>query len=155
MIISNRRAALAGIFTSICILAAGCGDTSQPVRETGTQESTQGQQASDEKGNFTDGASGGVDSEKGNLADGNSADGNTGGADQGNTVSWLITESALPLPEDALTRDILKGDNWVAREKESHFWNGSFYRLSDLFEMVDEKNIFAGACIQVLAPPYG
>lgn len=35
MIISNRRAALAGIFTSICILAAGCGDTSQPMQETG------------------------------------------------------------------------------------------------------------------------
>lgn len=155
MIISNRRAALAGIFTSICILAAGCGDTSQPMQETGIQEQMQGQQASDEKGNLADGAPGGVDSEKGNLADGNSVDGNPGGADQGDTVSWLITESALPLPEDALTRDILKGDNWVAREKESRFWNGSFYRLSDLFEMVDEKNIFAGACIQVLSPPYG
>ena len=39
-------------------------------------------------------------------------------------------------------------------QKRQNFWNGSFYCLSDLFEMVEEKNIFAGACIQVLNPPY-
>lgn len=74
--------------------------------------------------------------------------------DQEEKISYSITEDALPLSEDALTRDILKGDNWIAREKESRFWGGSLYRLSDLFEMVDEKNIFVGACVQVLAPPY-
>ncbi len=75
-------------------------------------------------------------------------------ADPKDMFSYSITESVIPSSEDSLTQDILRGDNWVAREKESLFWDGSFYRLSDLFEMVEEKNIFVGACIQVLAPPY-
>ncbi len=69
-------------------------------------------------------------------------------------VPWLITESGLPLPEDALAQDILKEDNWVAWESESCFWDGTFYRLSDLMEEADGKNIFVGACIQVLSSPY-
>ncbi|MDE7224920.1 MAG: extracellular solute-binding protein, partial [Acetatifactor sp.] len=70
------------------------------------------------------------------------------------TSSYIITEADLPFPGDALTRDVLKGDNWVASEKEYRVWNGSLYRLLDLFEMVEDKNIYAGACVQVLASPY-
>lgn len=125
MFILNKKSVLTGIFSFICVLMTGCGDTSQPTQETGKKE----QQTSDEKGNDT------------NMS-------------QENTVSWLITESALPLSEDSLTQDILKEDNWVARESESCFWDGTFYRLSDLMEEVDGKNIFAGACIQVLPSPY-
>lgn len=73
---------------------------------------------------------------------------------QEDDISYVITEMDLPFSEDALTQDILRGDNWVAREKETHFWNGSLYRLSDLFEMVEDKNFFVGACVQVLASPY-
>lgn len=73
---------------------------------------------------------------------------------QGDEISYIITETELPLSKDALTQDILKGDNWVAGEGESHFWNGSLYRLSTLYEMVEGMNIIMGACVQVLAPPY-
>ena len=138
MLIWNKRTVLAGICSFICVLAAGCGDGSQSMEGSGAQ----GQQASG-------GNEGGTQRQQAPDGNGNPAD-----ADREDTVAWLITESALPLPEDALTQDILKEDNWVAREKESCFWDGTFYLLSDLFEMVDEKNIFAGACIQVLSPPY-
>ncbi len=69
-------------------------------------------------------------------------------------VSYQITETELPAWEDALTEEILKKENWVARQKALYYHGDSLYCLSDLFEMVEEKNIFAGACIQVLAPPY-
>lgn len=73
---------------------------------------------------------------------------------QEDQISYRITQTELPVWEDALTEEILKGENWVARQKALYYWGDNLYCLSDLFEIVEEKNIFAGACIQVLAPPY-
>lgn len=73
---------------------------------------------------------------------------------QGDDISYRITQTELPAWEDALTEEILIDENWVARQKALYYWGDSLYCLSDLFEMVEEKNIFAGACVQVLAPPY-
>ncbi len=149
MFSSNKRAVLAGILSFICVLATGCGVASESMQESGAQ----GRQTSSGRESGAQGQQTSVRSESGTQKRQN-FDGSHTNTSQENTAPWLITESALPLPEDALTQEILKGDNWVAREKESCFWNGSFYCLSDLFEMVEEKNIFAGACIQVLNPPY-
>lgn len=70
----------------------------------------------------------------------------------GETMSYAVSEIGLPTSEAELTADILKGDNWVAREMETRFWGGTLYRFSNLFEMVEEKNIHMGACMQRLAP---
>ncbi len=69
-------------------------------------------------------------------------------------LSYAVSEIGLPTSEAELTADILRGDNWVAREMETRFWGGTLYRFSNLFEMVEEKNIHMGACMQRLAPPY-
>lgn len=122
MFVFGKKTVQAAIFSLICILLAGCGDSPQPAQDTGVQ---------------------GVEPSVEETL--------TPPEDR---ISYIITETELPLSEDALTQDILRDDNWVAGEKETRFWNGSIYRLSDLFEMVGEMNIFAGACVQVLAPPY-
>lgn len=84
----------------------------------------------------------------------NSAAASEGAPGLEETVFYAVSEIGLPYSEAELTADILRGDNWVAREKETRFWGGTLYRFSDLFEMVEEKNIYMGACIQRLAPPY-
>lgn len=67
---------------------------------------------------------------------------------------YTVSEIGLPPSEAELTADILRGDNWVAEEKETRFWGGTLYRFLNLYEMVEEKNIYVGACMQRLAPPY-
>lgn len=122
MFIFSKKAVHTAIFSMICILLAGCGDSPQPVQDTGGQRTE--------------------------VSVGETL------APPEDEISYVITETELPLSEDALTQDILRGDNWVAREKETRFWNGSLYCLSDLFEIVEGTNFFVGSCIQVLAPPY-
>lgn len=87
-------------------------------------------------------------------AQGTEASGEETLARQEDEITYIITETMLPLPERALPQDILRGDNRAASEMETHFWNGSLYRLSALFEMVEDMNFYRGAIIQVLAPPY-
>lgn len=70
------------------------------------------------------------------------------------SASFSLRASELPAPEDALTQEILKEDNWMASRKALCFWNGSNYVLSDLFEMVEGDSFYKGVCIQVLESPY-
>lgn len=127
MLMFSKKIIQAVSFSLACILLTGCGGSPQPVQDAGAQEAEIRE---------------------------------TGTIGTGDTVmpeealSYIVTEEDLPIPEDALTEDVLKGDNWVASEREYRVWNGILYRFLDLFEMVEDKNIYAGACVQVLTTPY-
>lgn len=125
MDIFSKNATRAAVFSLICILLTGCGNTPQPGQ--GNQTETQSLEMSDK---WTTVQSG----------------------DEGN---FEIVETMLPLSEDALSQeDVIKDNNWVTRETERHFWGENLYSLSYLFEEEEGGILFKGACIQVLAPPY-
>lgn len=125
MYIFSKKATQAAAFFLICFLLTGCGNTPQPVQDSQAEP-----QSSDttEKWNT-------VQSEDERY--------------------FEIVETMLPLSKDALSQeDVIIDNNWVARETERRFWGENLYCFSYIFEEEEGKNIFKGACIQVLAPPY-
>lgn len=125
MNIFHKKATRMAVFSLVCILLTGCGNTPQPAQETQTE--TQGSETSEKWVTVQ----------------------------SGDGWNFEIMETMLPASEDALAQeDVIKDNNWVAYETESHFWGESLYRLSCLVEEEEGKGLFKGACIQVLAPPY-
>ncbi|MDE5746687.1 MAG: hypothetical protein K2I21_03825 [Acetatifactor sp.] len=125
MDIFSKKVTRIAVFSLICILLTGCGNTPQPVQDSQAET-----QSSDTSEKWTT-------------------------VQSGNEENFEIVETMLPLSEDALSReDVIKDNNWVTRETERYFWGENLYCFSYIFEEEEGKNIFKGACIQVLAPPY-
>lgn len=122
-----RKATRTAVFSLICFLLTGCGNIPQPEQETQTEIALQGSETSEKWITVQSGDGG----------------------------SFEIVENLLPLSEDALAQeDVIKDNNWVAYETESHFWRENLYGLSYLFEEKEGERLFKGVCIQILAPPY-
>lgn len=127
MNIFHKHATRTAVFSLICFLLTGCGNIPQPEQETQTEIEIQGSESSDKW--IT--------------------------VQSGDWGSFEIMEAMMPSSEDALAQeDVIKDNNWVAYETESHFWRGNLYSLSYLFEEKEGSQLFKGGCIQVLAPPY-
>lgn len=125
MFVFHRKTALPIILSLLCVLLIGCGNTPQPVQESQTETQDSAMY------------------EKWITAQ----------SEEGGDIE--IMEAMMPSSEDALAQeDVIKDNNWVAYETESHFWRGNLYSLSYLFEEKEGSQLFKGGCIQVLAPPY-